>query len=338
MSKLSIALAAVTLMAVTGYLIMNSQTTNTNSKYEAEFKLFKSLYRKEYYSLEDQGLRFEIFKTNMDLIHNHNANKRTSYTLAMNEFADLTYEEFKNYYLSEIPKNLRVSKDHCVDPQIKGSDADAVDWDAQGKVQKVKNQASCGSCWAFSAVGAMESAIAISKGGEIPDLSEQELVDCSTSYGNGGCGGGLMNFAFNYVLDHNIHHQKEYPYTAQDGACKTDQIGEGSVEINGCVRVTPNVQGLVEGLSVQPVSVAFYVQDDFRFYNSGVYNPASCNGQANHGVLAYGYNSKASVPYFQVKNSWGPNWGLQGKFNIAFGSGKGTCTIAGTGFNYYPLA
>lgn len=79
----------------------------------------------------------------------------------------------------------------------------------------------CGSCWAFSAVGAMESALAQKNGGSVPNLSEQELVDCSTPYGNNGCGGGLMNLGYDYVLDHHLNTEEKYPYSGRNQSCRT---------------------------------------------------------------------------------------------------------------------
>lgn len=93
----------------------------------------------------------------------------------------------------------------------------------------------CGSCWAFSAAGALESAMAIKNNSKVPNLSEQELVDCSREYGNQGCNGGLMGLGYDYVMDHHLNTEEKYPYTGRDGKCKTDEIGEGQVSITGCV-------------------------------------------------------------------------------------------------------
>lgn len=334
MNKLALILGAATLVALTGFALLATDGSAPNL-HQTAFDAFNARFGKTYTTQADRALRFEVFKANFDLIEAHNANPSATYTLEVNKFADLTFEEFSAFYLSEVSDD-KLGKDKCSDSRPTYFHPEEVDWNKEGKVHAVKNQAACGSCWAFSAVGAIESAIAITKKVEVPSLAEQELVDCSRDYGNEGCNGGFMHWAFNYVLDHNINDDKDYEYTASDGECRTDDIGVGKTEINGCVHTVPSIEGLAEAIAVTPVSVAFAVQNDFRFYKSGVYNPSSCPGQINHGVLAFGYNTKNEIPYYFVKNSWGTNWGDNGLFKIAFGTGRGTCSIAGNGYNYYP--
>jgi len=261
-----------------------------------------------------------------------------TWELGVNQFADLTYEEFHQYYLTDLSEMAQVTVDHC--PEDKGSRVapDRVDWQEQGKIQRVKNQGMCGSCWAFSAIAALEGAYAIKTGQAPPDLSEQELVDCSSKYGNKGCAGGLIGWAYNYIIDNNIHDQKEYPYRGLGGKCKTDQIGKGKYSVAKCVRSTPNVDGLVQSLVEAPVAAGMHVESTFMFYRRGIYNPRGCTAEANHGVLAVGYDLKSNPPSFHVKNSWGAIWGQKGYFQIAIGTDKGTCSIAGNGQNYWVAA
>jgi C1A family cysteine protease len=336
MSKIAFLIGATALVALTGFLMLSDDGAAPVANAE-HFDAFNAQFGKKYSSMADRALRFKIFQANYDLITAHNQDASATYTLEVNQFADLTFEEFSAYYMSDM-SGAQGSKDHCEDPEapLFSHRPEGVDWVKAGKVQKVKNQGACGSCWAFSAIGAVESAISITKKVDLPDLSEQELVDCSTEYGNEGCGGGLMNWAFDYILDHNINDSKDYPYKARNGNCRTDEIGTGKTEINGCVRVTPSVEGLADAIAITPIAVAFAVQNDFRFYKTGVYNPSSCPGQINHGVLAVGYCTKSDIPNYYVKNSWGTGWGDKGFFRIAFGTGRGTCSIAGNGYNYYP--
>lgn len=336
MNKVALLIGAAVLAAFTGFALLADDGTSPSTVHADQFDAFTLKFRKNYASMSDRALRFRIFQENFDLITAHNQ-KPSSYTLGINEFADLTFEEFSAKYLSHVapaPETDKICQE--ARPSTSSYRPDGVNWHKAGKVQKVKNQAACGSCWAFSAIGAVESALAIKNNGDIPNLSEQELVDCSGEYGNYGCNGGLMHFAFNYIFENKINSDADYAYTAHDDECRVPEIGHGKTEIKGCVKAEPSIDGLADALTVGPVSVAFAVQNDFRFYKSGIYNPASCPGQINHGVLAYGYCQKCEIPHYSVKNSWGESWGAQGHFKIAFGTGRGTCSIAGNGYNYYP--
>lgn len=339
MSKLALILGAVTLMAMTGYLVMHTDSGVDRDEYEAAFAKFNAKHERAYKTLSDRALRFEVFKANYDLINRHNAQPDITYTLAVNKFADLTFEEFKSYYLSEFTadEDTKVhcvvntdSKDPSVVPNIK-------DWWSEGVVRPAKNQAICGSGWAFSAGGSIEAALMI-KQSTWASVSEQQLVDCSAVYGNSGCHGGLMHRAFNYVLDHNIHNDNIYPYTGQQQACRIPEIGPANMEIFGCVKAAPNLNGLVEAIAVTPVAVAMYVMEDLMFYFAGIYNPKNCFGTVNHAVVAYGYNKAIPTKYFMLKNSWGVDWGENGNFRMFFGAGPGNCQIAVNGWNYYPVA
>ena len=142
-----------------------------------------------------------------------------------------------------------------------------------------KNQGQCGSCWAFSATGSIESALLLAGRNDL--LSEQQLVDCSRSYGNMGCSGGWMDSAFAYVKDHGITTESAYPYVARDQACGKDQ---GDVTISGFVD-TPGCDNLENALSSRPVSVAVDASV-WSLYKSGIMS--SCGTAINHGVLVVG--------------------------------------------------
>ena len=329
------------LLAVAGTgLFLYSQNGSSSvgaAQSAVAFATFKVRFNKSYGSLDEAAYRLRVFSERVAKIEAHNADPTQTYTLGVNQFSDLTWEELKAFYLTDFSGFRGDAK--CEESTGEFDELSAprnVDWVKKKKVQAVKNQGHCGSCWAFSANGALESIYAIKKG-ELPSLSEQELVDCSTSYGNEGCNGGLMHLSFDYVLDHHINTEADYPYVGRDQTCK-DISGKGKYGLKGCVQLKSDVKDIVASLVKQPVSVAFYVQDDFFSYKSGIYNPSDCDDSPNHAVLAVGYslNKDPKKTFFYVKNSWGTSWGDQGFFKIAIGTGKGTCNIAGTEWNYYP--
>uniref|UniRef100_A0A5F8HDS6 Cathepsin S n=1 Tax=Monodelphis domestica TaxID=13616 RepID=A0A5F8HDS6_MONDO len=195
---------------------------------------------------------------------------------------------------------------------------------------------SCGSCWAFSAVGALEAQLKL-KTGKLVSLSAQNLVDCSTDkYDNHGCNGGFMTSAFQYVIDNNgIDSDVSYPYKATDGKCQYNPASRAAT----CSKYTELPYGSEEALKEAvankgPVSVGIDAKTpSFFLYKSGVYYDPSCTQKVNHGVLVIGYGNLDGQDYWLVKNSWGLHFGDKGYVRIARNRGN-HCGIAN--FPSYP--
>ena len=329
----SAVLTTTAILATMSYLKLSASPHQSSLD---KFSQFKKDFKKSYASPQENAYRFNVFQDNLAIIAGH---KNPSYTLGINKFADLTFVEFSNQYLMKNFETVKLTgQNKCSAATTPEPQAlDSVDWANSGKVQRVKNQAQCGSCWAFSTVGSIESAYAIS-GKPMPDLSEQELVDCAGGdYGNMGCNGGLMPWAFTYILDNGVHSETKYPYKGVDGTCSTKSLDKPAYGISSCKMIGANTDSLTKALETQPVSVAFYVNTSFQMYTGGVYNPWFCLGQPNHAVLAVGFDTTASTPFYKVKNSWGSSWGEKGYFRIAIKTGEGTCHIAGSGMSSVPV-
>jgi len=196
-----------------------------------------------------------------------------------------------------------------------------VDWRNEGCVNPIQNQGHCGSCWAFSSAGSMESSSCVASGTEkeLLKLSEQQFVDCSKSYGNMGCNGGQYYYAWTYAQTHGIELESAYPYTEHDGECQYDgSLGKVSTDLAAAYTVVDTngdlrADNIMSALDIKPVSISVRASSlVFQTYEGGVLTSALCGWSINHAIMAVGYDADAEEPYYTVRNSWGDAWGLQG--------------------------
>ncbi|XP_011029381.1 PREDICTED: cysteine proteinase RD21a [Populus euphratica] len=303
----------------------------TDDEVMAMYEEWLVKHGKNYNALGEKEKRFEIFKDNLMFIDQHNSENRT-YKVGLNRFADLTNEEYRSMYLGTRTghkKRLPKTSDRYA-PRVGDSLPDSVDWRKEGAVAEVKDQGGCGSCWAFSTIAAVEGINKIVTG-DLIVLSEQELVDCDTSY-NEGCNGGLMDYAFEFIINNGgIDTEDDYPYLGRDGRCDTYRKNAKVVSIDSYEDVPVNDEtALKKAVANQPVSVAIEGGGrNFQLYDSGVFT-GECGTSLDHGVAAVGYGTEKGKDYWIVRNSWGKSWGESGYIrmerNIASPTGK--CGIA----------
>ncbi len=290
-----------------------------------EFLNWQEKFNKVYASVEDFDFRFHIFRSNVVSIIEHNTGNH-NFTLGLNQFTDLTHDEFKALYVSGLKNDEQqlsatVGSYGCKTFTSAATSApSSLDWRQKNAVTSVKDQGQCGSCWTFSSTGAAEGSWAISKG-QLIDLSEQQLVDCATgvSYGSHGCSGGQMEGADKYLIEHGQCSLASYPYTSgttmKEGTCKTCS---SVARFTSCSDVKPNDQISLKGaVALNPVSVA--IEADTRYfqsYSGGILDSASCGTSLDHGVLVVGYGVENGVKYWNVKNSWSSTWGENGYIRI----------------------
>lgn len=312
MKYLWVLLALVAVSA--GFVIKEAKPVHFDG--EAEWQAWKVFHGKKYTTDTEERARFAIWADNMQKILKHNSGSH-KHTLAMNHFGDLTFDEYRYQYLGVKSHYSNYTKrtGSTFLPPCNVRLPEQVDWRTEGYVTPVKNQGQCGSCWAFSTTGSLEGQH-FRKTGQLVSLSEQNLVDCSTSYGNHGCQGGLMDNAFKYIENNGgIDTEASYPYQGANEYCRYRASSVGAT----CTGYTDIQQGSESDLqaasaTVGPISVAIDAgHTSFQFYSSGVYDEPSCSStQLDHGVLVVGYGTYAGQDYWLVKNSWGTRWGLEG--------------------------
>jgi len=320
------------------------------------FKVFHFLFKKEYSINSEIALKkYRIFKDNVKKIKEHNA-KGLSWWEAVNEFSDLTNEEFVEHFNLK-PKTVEEMKKLF---QPKGrflvnfdEDADKEDVVPRPKLEDVicfsarlppRNQGSCGSCWAFSTMGSIEAAYAIKNKKVTPYLSTQQLIDCDTK--SGGCRGGMMNNAFTYLQDAGgAMTDAEYPYTHAEETCKfnKDNARYQVTGYDGCDTTTWYIkdkpcteQAWRELLARNPISVVLSSADAFKNYGGGIINTQDMVCKTfDHAVVAYAWTTESEKGVISVRNSWGDTWGDKGNFHIYYSDDQisnGTCWITKVGF------
>lgn len=341
----------VMLVAVSTYYAFRP----TGASVDVAWRAFKATHGRQYASPEEETVRFAIFKRNYAVIEATNA-KQLSYTLGVNEFADLTPAEFaagrfglaaaapaaRSVLWGALP-HLGTDRssssgasgapgsgavDASSSPWVDAAPS-AVDWVAQGAVTPPKQQGQCGACWSFSTTGALEGAWKIATG-RLVSLSEQQLVDCDL--GNSGCGGGVMDSAFSYLQDQPVCTEDSYPYQAARSTCRTVNctvaIPKGAVK--GFRDVAKDDEAaMLAAVGRGPVSVGIEAdQIAFQLYSGGVL-AKECGSSLDHGVLVVGFGEERGAKYWKVKNSWGPAWGEGGFIRIERGGNNadGECGI-----------
>eukprot|EP00567_Pseudictyota_dubia_P000216 CAMPEP_0197465146 /NCGR_PEP_ID=MMETSP1175-20131217/64388_1 /TAXON_ID=1003142 /ORGANISM="Triceratium dubium, Strain CCMP147" /LENGTH=386 /DNA_ID=CAMNT_0043001151 /DNA_START=120 /DNA_END=1280 /DNA_ORIENTATION=+ len=309
------------------------------------FRRWMESFDKDYKSAEEKIERMMIWLENHEMIERHNSkDPAPSYTLGHNQFSDLTHDEYKKMnFLGEhspgmlSPPRVKIFDETQLEKKHKKKLPKTVDWVEKGAVTDVKNQGMCGSCWAFSAIGAIEGAHFLDTG-ELVSLSEQEVLDCDTD--DKACFGGLMDNAFKWD-EHSggICSEEDYPYAGRKHflkGCKEYKSECDDVphtEVKTFIDVKHSNANLKESISIQPTSVAIEADGHgFQFYKSGVYDDPDCGVKLDHGVLAVGYGKQNGTDYWVIKNSWGATWGDQGYIKMSRdnpnnGKDKGQCGI-----------
>ena len=291
-----------------------------------QFQKFVTKYNKKYNSIEEFMARYQVFCMNL----------RTplelgqSYKTGITKFFDMTQQEFRKTYLNLDVTALARMNFNPAKFVSNGEAPDELNFIEQGYLQGVKDQGSCGSCFAFAAVANIEG-LYFTKFGKNKEFSEQMIVDCDTL--DSGCNGGLMELTFEWLKDYGgIEAMADYPYKGRKQACQADRSKfDPDVVVVGWEKLgdpdetwSPvDEDEIKEYLYAKgPLAIALNA-DPLQFYWGGIINKtkSQCDPDGmDHAVTLVGYGTENGTPYWLVRNSWGKNWGENGYFRMYRGN------------------
>lgn len=282
------------------------------------FDLFLAKYNKVY-EPEEYQIRKNNYETNVERIRYHNSLNK-SFRLGENQFTDENLHVLKkNLFQNTFPQ---MNQFH-VSPSKASRHPRRLFWEPL--VTQVKNQGACGSCWAFSTIGAIETMLAI-RDGSVKELSEQQLIDCSPK--NHGCNGGLMHLALEDLIEMGgISTSNDYPYIGKKHVCSIKK----TILLEGLSYrfVEPHkLDAMLSAIQKNPLCVAIAADSfEFMFYKEGVFDMKNTDLRLSHAVLLTGYDLDSEIPYWRMKNSWSSEWGENGYMRLKMEEGKGVIGV-----------
>jgi C1A family cysteine protease len=294
-------------------LLAVSYAALSEQEYQAQFTSFMTRFEKKYESTSELFKRYAIFKAKVDEINAHNSNNAFTFELGVNEHSDLTWEEFSAIYLGFEPSMPDYSPVWVAPNDTRPMD---IDWRTKGGVTDIKNQGSCGSCWAFAGTGTLET-WSFQKTGTLVDLADQMILDCS---GTGSCNGGMPEAGIQYGCKTALCATKDYKYTARKGTCNPQKCTGVSSTCGGAKKLASE-DAIGTALTQNTISLGVYIGAAFQSYKSGVFN-GPC-GSGGHAMVLVANDAQT----WSIKNSWGKSWGEQGYSRWA--RGKNLCQFSG---------
>ncbi|CDW82961.1 cysteine protease [Stylonychia lemnae] len=316
---------------------------NIDNQSKLEFSNFLASNLKNYQDLQTFVQRLKIFIDNKSFIQKSNKENK-DFQLIQNYFSDQTEQEYKQTLTLKTQKNVKnIKKIEQVVDQLKNlgntnafktiskAMPQSLDWRYSNIVTAIKNQGSCGSCYAFASTASLESLLLLQDKNKFKgiDLSEQQLLDCSDNYyGNSGCRGGDMYYAFAYLKQNKIQSESTYPYIGKDSLCRYD-ANKGIINIKGQIYFsTDNTTLIKEQVLKGPITVGMDASSPyFRQYSSGIITTTKCGTSLNHAVIIIGYGLDKGLEYWIIKNQYGTRWGERGFARIKMQNGQGICGL-----------
>lgn len=337
MKAILITLAITGAILLAGGLFNLSKSSNTqlySSDVLDAWNTWKQTQNKSYGTNSNEAYRLSVFATHHANVKAANNNHSFTFKSALNRFSDLTVQEFKAQYTGY--KHNESSRRNTMTLKNLDSVPATKDWVLDGAVTPVKDQGACGSCWAFSATGAMEGLNYILNK-NLLSFSEQFFLNCNKHYPDMGCNGGNSAITMMWTETNGIITEDKMPYTAKvQNNCywskyTSDFFNKDTVDVPA-----DDNDEMLKAINQQPVSIAVDA-GLMMHYSSGIMNDWTCGTDLDHAILAVGYGVEGTNMFYKVKNSWNTTWGEAGYIRFARRAGKGTGMCGLTRAATYPI-
>lgn len=326
-----------------GLGVASPTTSAKDARIVQMYSKFKAKYGKLRASPSEDVYRLHVFAKNVELIDQANKEALGKTIFAVNDFADMQQDEIKARYFglkagldkeeNEIQPNARRVLNEIKKPNLGQEAVEERDWSVEEGMLPPYHQKACASCYAFAANTAMEH-LYYQRHKQNIRLSIQEVVDCSTDYGNMGCLGGWMHQVFDYVIaKKGMYTDEQYPYLAMDAeVCQKISGKRTTGLLDSYLRLTKHSSTEIKEFVgyVGLVTVGIDISK-LLFYSEGVYENEKCPTAINHAVVIVGYGTdkQTGTKFWKIRNSWGDDWGDKGYFKLSRHDKDGVPEICG---------
>ncbi len=277
------------------------------------FELWSRQYKKVYATPAEKEYRLNVFHSNLK--STQEKQKKVDYEVGLTFFSDMTISEAMNKFTG-MAKDLFGGPKRTLYKPPNSKNPKSIDWRKEGKVSPIRYQNSCGACWSFAAVAALETAYAI-KTGDLKQFSEQQLLDCTRPFGNTGCSGGWMHNAYKYLEEEPLMLREDYPYENEEKDCRAE-ASKGVFKLESYVDIPKNNMRALESAVANHGTISIAIDaGSFFNYRSGILDDPDCGFGINHGVSLVGYGSENGKDYWIVRNQWDTIWGEDGYVRVA---------------------
>eukprot|EP01088_Endostelium_zonatum_P021276 TRINITY_DN82_c0_g1_i1.p1 TRINITY_DN82_c0_g1~~TRINITY_DN82_c0_g1_i1.p1 ORF type:complete len:374 (+),score=78.37 TRINITY_DN82_c0_g1_i1:69-1190(+) len=287
-------------------------------------------FNKEYHNKYEYNSRKAIFTRNMQKILQHNSDASQTWKMGVSHLTDVSEYEFRNMlggrllFEESVPELAEIRSKHQIPYQAPTSTFTlpaVVDWRQHNIITAVKDQGECGSCWTFGTTETIESYFA-NKTGQLSDLSEQQILDCTPNPkqcgGTGGCGGGTPELAYAQIIkNEGITTEWQYPYIsyyAQAGSCHIKNTVSVLARLRGYTKLPANqMEPMMRHIAESGPLAVNVDASSWQHYSAGIFN--GCNQthpDIDHVVQLVGYGPG----YWLIRNSWSPVWGEKGYIKL----------------------